>query len=620
MTADHERSGGPRPSATSLEGLDFTDTQDFADADRGFQARLEPGVVTDARGQVVWDADAFAFLEGEAPQTVNPSLWRQSQLCARQGLYEVCEGVYQVRGLDLSNMTLIEGERGVIAVDPLVSAETAAAALGLYRDARGDRPVTGLIYTHSHIDHFGGVLGVIDPERDRVPIIAPEGFLEHAVEENVYAGPAMLRRAMYYSGAALGVGPEGNVGMGLGPAASHGSSAVVPPTVDVTRTGQEATVDGVRLVFQLTPGTEAPSEMNFHLPQRRALCMAENASHNMHNLLTLRGAVVRDPRVWSRYLNESMLLFAADSDVLFASHHWPTWGADRIRSYLTVQRDLYAYMHDQTLRLINQGLTGTELAERIELPPGLEAAWSARGYYGSLSHNTKAIYQRYMGWFDGHPSSLWEHPPEQSALRYAEAFGGADALVDKGRAFAEAGDDRFAAQLLKHAVFADPSNGEAKELLADAYRRLGLASENGTWRNYYLMGAQELRHGIAPTAVSSSGMAAALTVPQVFDSIAIRVDGPKAAAASLTADWVLTDLDERYRTELSNGVLVHWPSAGGEHAPAEVTFRLTKAELLGLVAGEASAEEIDHDGDPSALGRLLDVLDEPDLDFPIVTP
>lgn len=606
-------------SATSLDGLDFTDRQDFDDADRGFQARLEPGAVENDKGEVVWDGDAFAFLEGEAPETVNPSLWRQSQLCARQGLYEVCEGVYQVRGLDLSNMTIIEGDTGAIVVDPLVSSETAAAAIGLYRSVRGERQVSGVVYTHSHIDHFGGILGVIDPARNRVPILAPEGFMEHAVEENVYAGPAMLRRAMYYAGGALEAGPEGIVGMGLGLATSHGSSSLVPPTVDITRTGQEETVDGVRLVFQMTPGTEAPSEMNFHLPERRALCMAENATHNMHNILTLRGAVVRDARAWSRYLNEAIRLFADDTDVLFASHHWPTWGAERIRAHLTVQRDLYAYMHDQTLRLLNQGCTGTELAERMEPPPGLAAAWSTRGYYGSLSHNTKAIFQRYMGWFDGHPSSLWEYPPEQSAARYAKAFGGAEALTAKGREFLEAGDARFAAQLLKHAVFAQPSNVEAKELLADAYHRLGLATENGTWRNYYLMGAKELRDGIEPTAVTSSGMATALTVTQVFDSIAVRVDGPKAASESMVIDWVFTDIGERYRTELSNGVLIHWHSTGDEGTEPDLTLRLTKAELLGLLAGQ-NAESIEHDGDPAILGRLLAVLDEPDLNFAIVTP
>ena len=358
----------------------FEDRTDFEDADRGMIGALEPCVVKDADGRVVWNNDAFGFLRGECPDTANPSLWRQSQLCARHGLYEVADGVYQVRGLDLSNMTLVEGRRGVIVIDPLVSTETAAAALSLYRRHRGGRPVTGVIYTHSHVDHFGGVEGVVS---DEVPILAPEGFLEHAVVENVYAGTAMLRRGVYHAGTSLEAGPRGLIGTGLGQTGSTGTVSLLPPTVDITHTGQEETLDGVRIVFQSTPDTEAPSEMNFLFPERRALCMAENATHNLHNILTLRGAVVRDARIWSRYLNEAITLFAADADVAFASHHWPTWGRDRIVRFLSQQRDLYAYLHDQTLRMLNQGWTGSEIAKRMQLPPrssgpGTPAATTAR--------------------------------------------------------------------------------------------------------------------------------------------------------------------------------------------------------------------------------------------------
>ncbi|HXV91709.1 MAG TPA: alkyl sulfatase dimerization domain-containing protein, partial [Pseudonocardia sp.] len=425
---------------------------DFEDADRGYLGSRDDPVIRDARGREVWNLATYDFLRDECPDTAHPSLWRQGRLCARHGLYEVTGGVYQVRGFDLSNMTLIEGDRGVVVVDPLVSAEVAAAALELYRAHRGNRPVTGVVHTHSHIDHFGGVLGVTSRDAG-VPIVAPDGFLEHAVSENVHAGSAMTRRSVYMYGQNLPRDGRGQIGVGLGQAVSTGTPGLLAPDVDVTATGQEETVDGVRMVFQLTPGTEAPAEMNFLLPDHRALCMAENATHNLHNVLTLRGAQVRDARAWSAYLHEAIALFADRADVLFASHHWPTWGRERMVTFLRQQRDLYGYLHDQTLRLMNRGLTGAEIAETITLPPALANAWHTRGYYGSVSHNVKAIYQRYLGWFDGHPSSLWEHPPVESARRYVETIGGQAAVVERARGYADAGDLRFAAQLLKHAVF-----------------------------------------------------------------------------------------------------------------------------------------------------------------------
>lgn len=598
-----------------MRDLPFDDRSDFEDADRGFIAKLDPSVVTATDGRVVWDSDAYAFLAEDCPDTANPSLWRQGQLCAKQGLYQVADGIYQVRGLDLSNMTLVEGDRGVIVIDPLVSAETAAAALGLYREHRADRPVTAVIYTHSHVDHFGGVEGVVT---DEVPIVAPEGFMEHAVSENVYAGLAMSRRAVYMYGFLLPKGPAGHIGTGLGITNSTGSIGLIPPTLDITHTGQEETLDGVPIRFQLTPGTEAPAEMNFLFPQHRALCMAENASHNLHNILTLRGALVRDARVWARYLQEAIRLFAEEADVAFASHHWPTWGRERIVTWLSEQRDLYAYLHDQTLRLLNAGYTGIEIAEMIQMPPAIEAAWHARGYYGSVSHNVKAIYQRYMGWFDGNPASLWELPPEESAARYTECLGGVDAVVEKARTYVDAGDLRFAAQLLKHAVFADPEHAKAKDLLAATFERLGHGAENGPWRNFYLMGATELREGIVASPVQTNvGMAAALSVEQLFDSIAIRIDGPRAWSERLTIDWHVTDLDEHHRMTLSNGVLIHYRDP--EPSEVDLTLTLTKQQLLGMLAS-GSVEGIEHEGDLGAIGRLMAVLEEQHPDFPIVTP
>ncbi len=598
-----------------MSDLPFEDRTDFEDADRGFIAKLDPGVVTADDGRIVWDNEAYAFLAEDCPETANPSLWRQGQLCAKQGLYEVTEGIYQVRGLDLSNMTLVEGDRGVVVIDPLVSAETAAAALGLYREHRGDRPVTAVIYTHSHVDHFGGVEGVVT---DEVPVVAPEGFMEHAVSENVYAGLAMSRRALYMYGAALEKGPTGNIGTGLGITNSTGSIGLIPPTRNVTHTGQEETLDGIRISFQLTPGTEAPAEMNFLFPEHRALCMAENATHNLHNILTLRGALVRDARVWSRYLQEAILLFVDRADVAFASHHWPTWGRERIVTWLSEQRDLYAYLHDQTLRLLNAGYTGIEIAEMLQMPPTIENAWHARGYYGSVSHNVKAIYQRYMGWFDGNPASLWELPPEESAARYVECLGGVDAVVERARAYVDAGDLRFASQLLKHAVFADPDHAEAKELLAATFERLGHGSENGPWRNFFLMGARELREGIVPVPIQvNEGMVAALSVEQLFDSIAIRVDGPRAWSEHLTIDWHLTDLGEHHRMTLSNGVLIHYPDPG--RGEVDLALTLTKPQLLGMLAS-GSAEDVVHEGDLGAIGRLMSVLEDQHPDFAIVTP
>jgi alkyl sulfatase BDS1-like metallo-beta-lactamase superfamily hydrolase len=607
-----------------MDDLDFSDTRDFDDADRGFVDALSPAVVKAADGRVIWDNDAYGFLSADCPATANPSLWRQGRLASRQGLYEVTEGIYQVRGFDLSNMTLVEGDTGVVVIDPLISAECAAAALALYRRNRGERPVTGLIYTHSHADHFGGARGVLPHGHPPVPVLAPAGFLEHSVSENVYAGGAMTRRSVYMYGAELPKAPDGQIGAGLGQTTSLGTVTLIPPTVHITRTGQEETVDGVRVVFHLTPGTEAPSEMNFHFPDRRALCMAENATHNMHNILTLRGAVVRDARIWAHYLDEAVTLFGADTDVVFASHHWPTWGAERITALLTSQRDLYAYLHDQTLRMINAGLTGTEIAEEIELPPALRG-WASRGYYGSTSHNVKAVYQRYMGWFDGNPAHLWEHTPVEQAKRYVALAGGIENTVVQGVAYAEEGDLRFAATLLNHAVFAEPGHIGASRALASVYEKLGQGAENATWRNFYLMGAHELRHGATHTRLDlgNSEMTMALTVDQLLDSLAVRVNGPRAWDATVAIDWELTDEARVWRLEVSNGALIHRSRPTGRPARGsagpELTVTLTKPQLLAFLAGKG-LDGAATAGDAAAADRLMALLDTADPDFPLVTP
>lgn len=613
--------------AALLDALPFDDGDDFAAADRGFLGTMQPGVVHDASGRVVWDNDAYAFLTGDAPDTVNPSLWRQSSLVARQGLYEVTEGIHQVRGLDLSNVTFVEGDAGVLVIDPLISKETAAAALALYRRHRGDRPVTGVIYTHSHIDHFGGVRGVTtqeDVDSGRVPVLAPVGFLEHAIKENVFAGTAMGRRAGYMYGAALDRGPRGQVGAGLGQTTSTGEPTLIPPTLDVTATGQVETVDGVTMEFQLAPGTEAPAEMHFLFPDRDALCIAENATHNLHNVLTLRGALVRDPHMWAHYLTEAIDLFADRIDVVFASHHWPTWGREQVRRFLSLQRDLYAYVHDQTVRMMNRGMTGVEIAEAIRLPPALEAAWHTHGYYGSVSHNVKAVYQRYMGWYDGNPANLWAHTPAEAGRRYLEFMGGADAVVDKARRSFDAGDFRWVAEVVNHVVQADPDHAAARELLADACEQLGYGAENGTWRSAYLSATHELRHGDfgTPTTPAAPDLFAQLTAEQLFDSMAIRVDAPSCWDEHLSLDVELDD-GKTHRVTLRNGVLVH--TSAPQPAEADATVTLSRTALLGLATGRIGPDGFDQagiviGGDRGQLQRLLAVLQPPDPDFPVLTP
>jgi alkyl sulfatase BDS1-like metallo-beta-lactamase superfamily hydrolase len=628
MTTPRDASAAIRAQQGNIRSaLPFSDTRDFDDANRGLVVPIEEPVLAED-GSVLWDNSTYDFLEGDPPDTVNPSLWRQSQLAAIDGLFEVVEGIYQVRGMDLSNTSIVEGDEGIIVIDTLLSVETGAAALALYRKHRGDRPVKAVVITHSHADHFGGIRGFVSQDEvdsGAVRIFAPEGFIEHAVSENVYAGTAMNRRAGYMYGAALARSPRGGVGAGLGQTLSIGTVSLMAPTDLVTTTGHEETVDGVRMVFQMAPDTEAPSEFLVYLPDFKALCAAEDATHNLHNLLTLRGAVVRDPHGWSNYLTETIDLFGDEVEVVFASHHWPTWGNDRVVEFLSLQRDLYAYLHDQTLRMMNKGLVGPEIAEEITLPPALENAWHTRGYYGSVSHNVKAIYQRYLGWFDGNPAHLWEHTPVERAKRYVDAIGGADAVTEKAQEAFDAGDYRWAAELANHAVFADPDHEAARTVLADTYEQLGYGAENGTWRDFYLSGAMELRDGQfgTPTETNAPDVIGQLTPAMLFDAIAIQVNGPAAWDEKLSIDIVLTDTGERYRLRLANGVLTY--SARPQKGDADATLTTTRKALPAVALGGASADGlasagIQLTGDASALTRLTGVLDPGDKDFSIVTP
>ncbi len=617
----------------SLDELPFEDREDFEDAGRGLIATTPSLVVRNERGRAVWDMDSYAFVasESDSPETVHPSLWRMAQLNGIHGLFEVAAGIYQVRGYDISNMTLVEGQRGVVVIDPLISTECAAAALALYRAHRGERPVSAVIYTHSHVDHFGGVKGVVSEaavQAGEVPVWAPSGFLEHAVSENVLAGGAMARRAGYMFAPGLERGPRGQVDAGIGKTTSSGSITLIPPTHEVSYTGQEEDIDGVPVVFQLVPDSEAPAEMNFHFPEREVLCVAENAVHCMHNVLTPRGALVRDALSWSKYLGEAIELFGEHTDVMFAQHHWPRWGKERIVDHLARHRDMYRYLHDQTLRLANRGFTPTEIAAEVTLPPSLARTWSCRGYYGTVSHNVRAVYQRYLGFFDGNPAHLDQHPPAEAAYRYVQLAGGMESLLANARAAFDDGDYRWVAELCSHAVFADPECAPARELHADALEQLGYQSESAVWRNLYLVGAHELRNGPppAPTGrrVASADVAQALSIGQLWDAMGARLDGPRAWNTEIVIAWHFTDVGERWTVTVEHAAL---SAVEGRLVPdAHATVTLTRAALDAILLGEGDGVElfasgaIAVEGDGAKLGEFLGLLDEGDPTFAIVTP
>jgi len=640
LSSAHAEQADPTKPATEitrernqawLQRLPFGDRADFSDARRGL---IEPftGVVENADGRPVWNRMAYNFLDGnDAPDSVNPSLWRIAQLNNIAGLFEVRERVYQIRGMDLSNMTIIEGDSGLIIIDPLISAETARAGLELYYKHRPRRHVLAVIYSHSHVDHFGGVRGVVD-EADvtagKVKVIAPEGFYEHAVSENVLAGPAMMRRAQYMYGALLPRGERGQVDSGLGKGTpTNATVTLIAPTDLIAEPLERHVVDGVEIEFQLTPGTEAPAEMNMYFSQFKTLCMAENATHTQHNVLTLRGALVRDAKIWAHYLDEALVRYGDQAEVLFAQHHWPTWGGERIREYLADQRDMYAFLDSQTLRLINQGLNPTEIAAKLEsLPPRLANKWYSRDYYGSLSHNVRAVYQRYMGFYDGNPANLDPLPPQDAGQRYVAAMGGADAVLNKSRqAFAD-GDYRWAAQLLNHLVFAEPDNAAARELQADTLEQLGYQSENATWRNVYLSGAHELRSGVAKlrTRNGAPDMVRALTPSMFFDYLAVRIDAMKAADEDLLINWRFSDLGENYALTLRNGVLTHRKNS--RHVQADIDLSMSKALLDRIALKETGFVEqvttggIEIQGERVKLLKLLGGMDEPNSQFNLVTP
>ncbi len=613
--------------ARVLSALPVETGQDATFAAQGFIATRDDPVIRDAKGKPVWNLDAYGWVQGKAPATVNPSLWRHVGILRQHGLFKVAEGVWQVRGFDVSNMTLIAGQTGWIVVDPLNRAEPATAALTLANAKLGARPVVAVIYTHSHADHFGGVKGVVpaaDLKAGKVAIIAPEHFLEEAASENIMAGPAMGRRAAFQFGTALTPGPQGQMGSGIGMGLAGGQTTLAPPTDTVRKTGETRVIDGVTLEFQMVPESEAPAELNVMLPTQRTLLIGEIATCSQHNILTPRGALVRNALKWSGYLTEALRLYAGRSDVVASSHCWPHFGQGEVTRYLTLQRDNYKFLHDQSVRLMNRGLNATELAEAISPPPALAAEWAARGYYGTYNHNAKAVYQRYLGWYDANPANLNPHLPTERAKRTVAAMGGAAKVLAIARKAMAAGDYRWSSDILSQLVFADPTNKTARAVLADSFEQQGYQAESSLWRNMFLMAAHELR--AAPSALEgtqSLDMISAIPSPALFDAIATRLNPAALGDARFAFDFVLTDRNERFAITVANGVMVS--EAGVASAAPVATVQGPRAAFLGLFYARTPIETLiaaglKVEGDRAALSRLVAAIETPDPRFNIVEP
>jgi len=618
-------------NAEVLNRLAFDDTKDFADAQRGYLAPLpDKGIVKNAKGNVVFDAGPYSLPRGAAaPDTVNPSLWRQSKLTGISGLFKVVDRIYQVRGIDLSNITFIEGEKGIIIVDPLISMEPAKAALRLYYQHRPKRPVAVVIYSHSHVDHFGGVRGVVDDadvKAGKVRIVAPKGFSEEAISENVMAGNAMGRRASYMYGSLLPRGPGGTVGSGLGTGTSSGSVSMLLPSDIVEKTGQKLTLDGLEFEFLYAPGSEAPAEMHFYIPRLRALCTAENSTHTLHNFYSLRGAKARDVKAWVGYLNETLDMWGDKAEVLFLVHHWPTWGNANVVDHIEKYRDTVKYIHDQVLHLANRGYTMVEIAEMIEMPESLARNWSSRGYYGSVNHNAKAVYNYYLGYFSGNPADLHVLPPAEAGKRYVEMMGGADAVVQKAREYYRKGEYRWVAQVVNHVVFADPKNQEARDLQADALEQLGYQAENATWRNFYLTGAKELRGGVRRTMTPNAAapdLVANMPLDQILDYLGVLLDSKRAAGKSIAVNFYFTDVNQQYGVTIKNSVLNYRRT---RIAKPNATVMLARSDLDDVLLGKVGLPRllangrVRIDGDRTVLLEMLALFDNFEFWFNIVTP
>jgi len=615
-------------NAAVLDELPFEDRQDYEDAARGFVGGLPDGKIV-SRGGLIWNLGAYQFLDGpNAPPTVNPSLWRMAQLNMNSGLFVVCDGVYQVRGLDLANMTIVEGDTGLILIDPLTTVESAAAALELYYTHRPKRPVLAVIYSHSHVDHYGGVKGVASDEdvrAGRIAVIAPDGFIEAVGGENVLAGNAMTRRAMFQFGPLLPPGPRGQVDAGLGKVTARGRVSLIAPTQLIVEPVETHVIDGVEMVFHLAPGTEAPAEMHMFMPRGGVLNMAENATRHLHNFCPLRGSVVRDPRLWAFYLADAVQRFGDRTEILIGQHHWPTWGREKILDFLATQRDLYKYVHDQTVRLMNHGRRPAEIAEALTLPPGLSCDWTVRGYYGTISHNSKAVFQRYLSWYDGNPANLNPLPPRQTAAKYVEYMGGAEAALARARADFAKGEYRWVAQVTYQLVFADPDNKEARELAADALEQMGYQAESATWRNAYLFGALELRFGtvkLPPRPILSPDLLGAIATGTLLDFVAVRLDPKRIGDGRFALNLDISDTGEKLLLNVSNCTLNHLANTHDSRADASVS--LSRDTLVALIVRQTTVAKAAGEGaitgDTGLLVKLFDALDDFELMFDILTP
>ena len=627
-----------------LETLPFEDETDFENARRGFVAQDSSLIIQNEEGTKLWDMPEYSFIEyqkgGNAPGSANPSLWRQAALNNIHGLFKVSDGIYQLRGFDLANMTIIESDTGWIIVDPLTSQETATKALLFAQQHLGKQPIRAVLFTHSHIDHFGGVQGILsllsEEEKQALRIIAPKGFIEEASSENIIAGTAMSRRAMFMYGKRLARTERGHLGSGLGKGPAFGTFSIGVPTELIDDQNLEKMIDGVSFVFQYVPGSEAPAEFTFYLPELKAFCGAELVSRNLHNLYTLRGAKVRDALRWSGYIEEAKSKFDG-AEVYFGSHHWPLWGQSEIQIFLAKQRDVYKYIHDQSVRLMNAGFSPKEIAEQLVLPESLDQNFSTRGYYGTLKHNSKAIYQAYMGWYTGNPAMLDPLPEVESARRTIDLMGGANAALAKALTLFDAANQsaiedvnkeyRWVAQLVNQIVFADPANSQAKALLAKTYDQLGYQAESAPWRDVYLSGAYELRHGVPEHGISPVTMRAVLLetpVEKFFDSMAVNLNGPDAEGKVLTVKVQFTDLNSTYLLSLENSVLRH--SKVEESTSADATLILTHPLFVDILVGKAGLKDTLFGDDLSVEGSKLDLLaffslmDKPQGIFNIVTP
>lgn len=626
-----------------LEKRPFHNTQDFTNARKGLIASDNSLIIQRLQGGIVWNMPEYDFIDenGEnAPSSVNPSLWRQAALNNIHGLFKVTDGIYQLRGYDLANMSIIESDNGWILVDPLTARETASKALLFAQEHLGKKPIKAILFTHSHIDHFGGVQGILqhlsDEEKSTLRIIAPAGFEEEATSENIIAGTAMTRRAMYMYGKRLARNERGHVGTGLGKGPAFGTFGIQSPTELIHETDTQLTIDGVPFVFQAVSGSEAPAEFTFYLPKHNAFCGAELTSNNMHNLYTLRGAKVRDARIWSGFIEEARNKFGK-ADVYFASHHWPLWGQENINDFLEKQRDTYKFIHDQSVRMLNQGFTPNEIAEHLHLPDALNQDFHNQGYYGTVKHNAKAVYQSYLGWFTANPAKLDPLPEQEASIRYVEMMGGVENILQKAQTQFDAAANmapeegskayRWLAELLNHAVFAEPDNAQAKGLLAKVYDQLGYQAESAPWRDFYLTGAYELRHGTPEVGISPAVMKEVLLktpVTNFFDSMAVRLLADKAEGVSTSVKITFTDLNESYLLTVNNSVLHHKQVAADTKADA--TLKLTQPLFVSIIVGEAGLKDTLFSDDLSIEGSKLDLisffsmLDKPMGTFNIVTP